>query len=233
LHVRLVTVGTVPIVSIAFDRQTRLSALNHEINSLSRDFMLGKHSVISAKKFQGNVNLEPTFEWVRRLYNASIVLRRSSLEFGRLDPGNLLRLCVLEEIKQLSPKTRGAKIVTGDGMEKNHRVTGATGRDIEASLVRSLCERPDSFIAGRDERQKHDVAFIALKTVRIAADQATPFHFLGPQSFEQLILDQSCLRFTLKDHHAYSFSIVPTGVAHFGDPFDDDFGFRAVDNPIV
>jgi hypothetical protein len=61
--------------------------------------MLGKHSEISAKKFQGNVNLEPTFEWRGRIHNTPIVLNRPPLQFISLDSGNLLRLRVLEKIK--------------------------------------------------------------------------------------------------------------------------------------
>jgi hypothetical protein len=51
LHVGFITVSAMPIVPIALDRQTRLSALDHEINPLVCDFMLGKHREILAKKF--------------------------------------------------------------------------------------------------------------------------------------------------------------------------------------
>jgi hypothetical protein len=81
-----------------------------------------------------------------------------------------LRFRVLEEIKQLTSKTQGAEIVTSDRVEKNHHVTGAAGRDIETPLIRRFCEGTDSFVAGSDKRQKHDVSLVALETVGIAAD---------------------------------------------------------------
>jgi hypothetical protein len=74
LHIGLVTVSAVPIVSIALHSQPRLPALDHEINTLSRNFMLGKHIKITAKKFQGNVNLEPAFEWRRGIHDVPIIL---------------------------------------------------------------------------------------------------------------------------------------------------------------
>jgi hypothetical protein len=74
LHISLVTLSAVPIVSITLDSQPRLPALDYEINTLSRNFILWKHSKITAKKLQGNVDLEPAFEWRGRLHYAPIIL---------------------------------------------------------------------------------------------------------------------------------------------------------------
>ena len=232
-HICFVAFGPVPMVAVTFDSEPRLSALDHKIDSFARDFMLGQNGEILAKQFQGNIHLEPAFEWRGRVHNAPIVLGRPPLQFIPVDTGNLLWLRVLEEIEQLSPKTGCAEIVTSDGMEKNHHVAGAAGGDIEAPFVRRLCERADPFVACRDKRQEHNVPLVALETVWIAADQAAAFHFLGSQAFEQLILDQCRLRFTLKHHHAYCLVIVPVIVAHLRDSFDNSIGFRAVDRPVV
>jgi len=75
--------------------------------------------------------------------------------------------------------------------------------------VRRHCERPPFFIGGRDKRQKHDVSLIALETVRIAAHQTAPFHFLGSQSLKQLILNQGPLGLALKHYNPHRLVIVP------------------------
>lgn len=117
LHIGFVAVGVVPTVAVAFDSQPRLPAFDNEINPLARNFVLCKHGEILAKKFQSDIDLEPAIEWRRGSHNLPIVLGRPPLEFFPLDPGNLSRRCVPEEINQLSSKTGVAKIVTCDGME--------------------------------------------------------------------------------------------------------------------
>lgn len=92
LHIRLVTISAVPIVSIAFDSQPRLPALDHEVNSFPCNFMLGKHCEILAKELQGNINLEPAFKGRGRTHNAPIVLGSPPLQFVPLNSGNLWRL---------------------------------------------------------------------------------------------------------------------------------------------
>jgi hypothetical protein len=180
LHIRLVTAGTMPIVPITLNRQSRLPTFNYKINSLVRNLMLGKHVKIPSKEFQGNIHLKPTIEWRRRFHNTPIVLGRPPFEFVPLDSGDLLLPRILEEIKQSTSKTGIAEIVTGDGMKEDHLITSTTSRNIEASLVRRLCERSDPLIGGRDKRQKHDVPLIALEAVGISTNQVTMLHLFGP-----------------------------------------------------
>ena len=113
-------------------------------------------------------------------------------------------------------------------MEKNHPVAGAAGCNVETSFVGCLCERADPFVVGRNERQKHNVALVALKTVGIAADQASPFHFFRAKSFEQLILDQRSLCFSLKNNYSNRHFIVSAVITQFSYPCDDGLGFRLV-----
>ena len=220
-HICFVAFGPVPMVAVTFDCEPRLSALDHKIDSFARDFMLGQNGEILAKQFQGNIHLEPAFEWRGRVHNAPIVLHRSPFEFITINSSNLLRLCFLEEIKKLSPETSSAEVITGDGMEKNHPVAGAAGCNVETSFVGCLCERADPFVVGRNERQKHNVALVALKTVGIAADQASPFHFFRAKSFEQLILDQRSLCFSLKNNYSNRHFIVSAVITQFSYPCDD------------
>src|SRR5690606_20872478 len=105
-------------------------------------------------------NLKPRFKRRGRIYNSAIVVCRSPFQFITAKLG-LLWLPVFKEFKQLSPKTGLREIVMSDGMEKNHLVAGAAGRNIKAPLVRRLCKRTDSFVAGRDKRQEHNIAFVA------------------------------------------------------------------------
>jgi len=79
LHVRFITVSSVPFVTVAFDGQPCLTALNHYINSLARNFMLWHDYETFAKQYQRNVNLEPALEWRWRIHNAPIILCRSPL----------------------------------------------------------------------------------------------------------------------------------------------------------
>jgi len=51
LHVVFITVSSVPMIAVAFDRQSRLSPFNHQVNSLACDFVLGEHCEVLAKEF--------------------------------------------------------------------------------------------------------------------------------------------------------------------------------------
>lgn len=88
-----------PIVAIAFDRKPCLTAFNHEVNPLGCDFILGKHGETLTEEFQCNVDLEPAFEWLRRLDDMAVVLRSPPFKFIQIDSSDHSWPRTLKELK--------------------------------------------------------------------------------------------------------------------------------------
>jgi hypothetical protein len=80
-------------------------------------------------------------------------------------------------------------------VEKPHLVPSATCGNVEASFVPRARQSSNSLPLpwGRYKAEEHDITFITLKGVRVAADQASPFHLLGTNSFQQSSLNQPSL----------------------------------------
>ena len=111
-----------------------------------------------------------------------------------------------------------------------HLVLGAAGGDVDPLPVRFFGHRPDApaFAGGDDQGQEHDVPFVALEVVGVAAADPPPFHLLLAERLDELALDQFGLPVTEQGDDAEGLAVVARVGAQLGDLADDVVGFGRV-----
>ena len=122
------------------------------------------------------------------------------------------------------------QFVGGDRADAPHLVLGAAGGDVDPLPVRLFGHRPDApaFAGGDDQGQEHDVPFVALEVVGVAAADPPPFHFLLAEPVDELALDELGLRVAEEGDDAEGLAVVARIGAQLGDLADDVVGFRRV-----
>src|SRR5260370_25728679 len=92
--------------------------------------------------------------------------------------------------EQPTQKIVGLEIVVGtEGVDNPHMVAGPAGGDVEALLEQFLiAKRERAALSGVNQRNKDDVAFVALELSGVTAEKAMKFVAVGPEmGTEQIV----------------------------------------------
>jgi hypothetical protein len=156
-------VGAVIGVPVEFDRQAAASALDDEVDAEAAYPVLDFDTVSASDEVAVDVALEVGVEAV--LYVAG----------GVVDPCGVLAVA-----DESGADVVGVQFVGGDGADAPFLVLGAAGSDVDPLPVGVFGHRPDAptFACGDDQGQEHDVSFVALEVVGVAAADPPPFHLL-------------------------------------------------------
>jgi hypothetical protein len=99
-----ILVGPVPLITVTFDSQPRIKAIDDQIDSLPDYLYLGAHCVLPSKKFQGNIDFEPAIKWFWLVTHTSCApgipfqaIKIFSTSFQCFMP------CAFEEVNKPSP----------------------------------------------------------------------------------------------------------------------------------
>ena len=122
------------------------------------------------------------------------------------------------------------QLVGRDRADAPHLVLGTAGGDVDSLPVSVFCHCPDAaaFTSRDDEGDEHDMPFVALEVVGVAAADPAPFHLLLAEPLDELALDKLRLPVAEKGDHAEGLAVVALIGAQLGNLADDVVGLGRV-----
>src|SRR5712692_10614769 len=174
-------------IAVALDGQAAAVAFHNQVNSkrshtpLRSNVITGSNKALHDFAFEGGLS-------------ALFLLFESAHEAAG----------ILRMFDQLAAKIVGLEIVVGtEGVDNPHLVASAAGGDVEALLEQFLiAKRERAALSGVNQRNKDDVAFVALELSGVTAEEAMKFVAVGREMRAKKIVNLDGLFIADKRNHA-------------------------------
>ncbi len=233
VHVVIVLFWAVPGIAVALHCESILQPLDDEVDSLLCHLPLWTNPVRSSEKFQGDIDLEPAIVGIWLFAgNAGLAPSFAFQPFDFLVSFRL-QASTVDEIEEPPSQVFAAEVVLLNAMEKPNLVSGSAHGNIKPPLIRQARKGPRPVIGCDDKRQEDHIPLVALEGSRHTTAKFPFLSNLRLDHFGQLLVDELCLRVSLKDNDSDRLAFVGRVVETFLDCLDDLFHFSAVDDSLA